>query len=482
MTKKLDKLFLKLPILVVVLGVFLRLKILIENRSLFIDEASLARNLAEKSYLDFFTTLSYEQYAPPLFMVESKLMIQLVGNYEWAMRIIPFIAGLGSMWLLWSLLNEWMRSPLVKIYGLSLFCFSFLAIRYGTEFKQYSGDAFLSLAFVWLAWKYRLGEWQARKALVWAGIGSVGIWYSMPLVFTLTGVGMFFLLRNRVKYLQVGISILTWLLSFGFYYFLILGKDIGSEYLENFFNDYFFNVFSFSGEVWANNLSLISDLFRNVTDKTAVSIGFGMMAFGVGVFQLVKEEKQKAVLLLLPVLSLFCASVFHYYNLMARLTVFILPILTLIICHGVDKVWSRQNTCVNLLLAALMLVGIFNKKGLDYITEEMTFEEIMPCLQVLQEELTPSDYLFVDHQAVPAFEYYRNNYQDAFAFPCQVYLGSWDTDIADNLRAQSDKSNWILFSHTAENEIDLAVRLLTSLNPVEVCRSPRVRLLNLDAF
>jgi len=38
------------------------------------------------------------------------MMVQLFGNVEWAMRLIPFIAGLGTMWLLWLLLKEWVSS------------------------------------------------------------------------------------------------------------------------------------------------------------------------------------------------------------------------------------------------------------------------------------------------------------------------------------------------------------------------------------
>jgi len=53
-SSRLQRLVLKLlPFAILTLGVLLRLKILIQNRSLFIDEASLACNLCKRGYADF---------------------------------------------------------------------------------------------------------------------------------------------------------------------------------------------------------------------------------------------------------------------------------------------------------------------------------------------------------------------------------------------------------------------------------------------
>lgn len=478
--KPLDVVLASAPYVILGIGFIIRLKILIQNRSLFIDEASLARNLCERGYAEFFTSLSYEQYAPPLFMVESKLMVQLFGNHEWAMRLIPFIAGLGTMWVLWLLLQEWVSSPVVRIYGLSLFCFSFLAIRYGTEFKQYSGDAFLAAVFVWLAMRDRNEAWNARKGLQWAFVGSLGIWYSMPLVFTLSGVGIYFMwLHGRNRFLGVGVAIGAWLLSFCVYYFLLLRHDIGSEYLENYFDVYFLNVFSLSGEVWANNFNRISELFRNVTDKSVISIGFGLLSFLIGSYQLIRTDRAKAFLLLLPIVALLVASILHYYNLMARLTLVIFPAIIIVICIGVDKLWASSQSWLKIVLGVLVVFGIFNKKGLEYFSEEMIFEEIKPCLKVMKNQLSPADIIYVDHEALPAFEFYQKNYEHPYDFQNEVVRGNWDTSPAEVIRDFPQQNIWLLYSHALESEINRNVQLLED-GPIEtVCHSERVRLFTL---
>jgi len=472
-----DRMLKWLPYVVIAVGLVIRLKILIQNRSLFIDEASLARNLCERSYSGFFTNLSYEQYAPPLFMVECKLVTQIFGNLEWAMRLIPFVAGLGSMWLLWLLLRDWIGSPVVRIYGLSLFCFSFFAIRYGTEFKQYSGDAFLALAFTWLAWRDKDAEWERRKTLEWVGLGCMGIWYSMPLVFTLSGVGLFFLWQRKQLVCQrVFFAIATWLLSFGMYYFLILRRDIGTDYLENYFDLYFLDVFTFSSEAWTSNFKLITQLFRNITDKSVISIGFGILAFGSGVFQVLKRHRGLAILLLIPTGAFLLACVFHYYNMMGRLTLFIFPSMILVMCLGLDRLWSFKAVWSKVLLSLFILFGIGNKRGLDFLTEKMTFEEIRPCLEVLSAQAQEGDVIYVDHEAIPAFEFYREHYEQAYGLENQIVRGTWHTRPAEVIGSYPDQNCWLLYSHALDSEIKRNIDLINS-DLIELrCSSERVAL------
>ncbi|MEL6987995.1 MAG: hypothetical protein AAGK97_09200, partial [Bacteroidota bacterium] len=68
-----------IPYAIIALGIFFRLYLFIQNRSLMIDEANLARNIVEKSGLEFFKVLDYQQYAPPLFLQIQKYFITLFG-------------------------------------------------------------------------------------------------------------------------------------------------------------------------------------------------------------------------------------------------------------------------------------------------------------------------------------------------------------------------------------------------------------------
>src|ERR1043165_1516328 len=80
--------------LIVTAGVLLRLATFFHNRNLIIDEANIVRNLAERDFGGLVLPLTYEQYAPPVFLWIEKLASLLLGYGEKAMRLYPLLCGL----------------------------------------------------------------------------------------------------------------------------------------------------------------------------------------------------------------------------------------------------------------------------------------------------------------------------------------------------------------------------------------------------
>ncbi len=465
--------------LVMAVGVIIRLKVYYENRSLFIDEANLGRALLEGSYPDFFSILDYEQFAPPLFLVESRMVVSVLGHNEWALRLVPFIASLATLWILWVALQDFIVHPISRLYGLSLLAFSFLAIRYGTEFKQYSTDALLAITYLLWALKDREEKWSRVKLSKWVVLGVVGIWYSMPLVFVLSGVGLFLFSTHRKNWSDVLFVIFSWLVSFLLYYYFVLRHNIGTDYLEGYFQSNFLKFNTLSVADWSNNLLLLSDLVRHVTDKTAISIGFGAALLITGVIDLVKHNRATSLLLLVPLLVLFLASSLHFYPLVGRLIFFVVPLLILIMCLGLDKLWGI-NGGLSFLLTALVIVGVANKSGWQYLTEEMTFEEIKPCLTLLAQKTNSDDLLYVDYEAEPAYKFYSEHYSPRFQIAGKTIYGKWNTSPLSYGHSEMDTTLWILYSHAVESRLSEAEQRLMPLGASVICGSHRVRLLKID--
>ena len=76
-------------------GVLLRLVVWGQARSVYLDEVNLLRNFLERDYAGLFRPLGYEQYAPPLFSVLMKAVVQALGTGERAIRLVPVLAGCG---------------------------------------------------------------------------------------------------------------------------------------------------------------------------------------------------------------------------------------------------------------------------------------------------------------------------------------------------------------------------------------------------
>ncbi len=81
-------------IAVVGVGIFVRIKAYLASGSLMLDEANLARNLAELDFAGLWQHLKYEQYAPPIFMTLSKAICLTAGYSELSLRFIPLLSGI----------------------------------------------------------------------------------------------------------------------------------------------------------------------------------------------------------------------------------------------------------------------------------------------------------------------------------------------------------------------------------------------------
>jgi hypothetical protein len=78
------------------LGTGIRLHEFLNDRTLWLDEARLALNVVNRSYLQLLQPLDYDQGAPIAFLFFERLIIQLLGNNEHNLRRLPFIASIAS--------------------------------------------------------------------------------------------------------------------------------------------------------------------------------------------------------------------------------------------------------------------------------------------------------------------------------------------------------------------------------------------------
>ena len=76
------------------LGCLLRLIQYGLNRSLWMDEAYLALNILHRSWAGLFQTLDNHQGAPVIFLLLEKSAVHLLGSSDYALRLLPFLAGL----------------------------------------------------------------------------------------------------------------------------------------------------------------------------------------------------------------------------------------------------------------------------------------------------------------------------------------------------------------------------------------------------
>src|SRR5207302_1309226 len=81
----------------VALGVLWRTVRYLGQFPLWGDEAFVCLNFLDRSYRELIQPLRFDQVAPLLFLWAEATAYRLLGSAEWALRLLPFLAGLGSV-------------------------------------------------------------------------------------------------------------------------------------------------------------------------------------------------------------------------------------------------------------------------------------------------------------------------------------------------------------------------------------------------
>ena len=98
--------------IIILLGIILRLFAYFNGLSFWGDEAALALNVINTSYLELFKGLDYLQVAPPIFLVMSKF-IMLDSLRDSSLRLIPFVSGIISLPLFYKFISMFSKNKRV---------------------------------------------------------------------------------------------------------------------------------------------------------------------------------------------------------------------------------------------------------------------------------------------------------------------------------------------------------------------------------
>jgi uncharacterized membrane protein len=142
-----ERLWIALAWIVVAIGVLFRIIHYLNNRSLWLDEAMLARNILDRSPFGLLRPLDHAQAAPVLFLLLVDAAAFLFGPTELALRLVPFLASLASLFLCFLIGRIFVDKRFLVILML-FFAFSFPLVYYAQEVKQYSMDVAIALTLV----------------------------------------------------------------------------------------------------------------------------------------------------------------------------------------------------------------------------------------------------------------------------------------------------------------------------------------------
>lgn len=454
---------------VVVAGILLRIAVWLQQRSLYLDEANLIRNFTERSYAELFHNLDYEQYSPPLFSVSVKACIAVFGNTELAVRLIPMLASCLTVALFARQAQRWLL-PWPALLALTFVAFGKIFIDYGTVCKQYATDGMVALLLIEAA--YTLGREGLKRehTLVWLLIGCVAIWFSMPAIFVLAGIGLWLLVQSLRRpqdhtwrwVIIVGVG---WVLCFGAYFALLLQTDISSDYLQRYHQEQFLAFPPRSPEQVRLLGQQLSALIDKAIGKTVLAIALASVGLLVGVGHLVRRPQLLTYIALTPIVVCFAASALHYYSLLSRLVLFMLPLLILVAALGVQWLGCRHRWAgVGLLL--LTVIVLANQQQLRYLLKpfQSDYADVRAGLEYIARHQQPGDAVFAYHGVAPVTRYYLQQNAHPLSlrsvFLAQPHALSANEDAITHewraLQRQTPRRTWLIYDHPDDTMYQLA--------------------------
>ncbi len=482
------------------LGALLRIRQFVFNRSLWLDEAYLATSFVDRDTWALLTEpLANGQAAPLGFLLAAKAAFVSLGGTDWALRVVPLLAGLATLFVGWKVALLAFRSAWARLLFVGLLAFSPVSIYYASEFKQYGSDMLIALMIVWAVLAFRGDEWRPASVRL-ALVGMLGVWFSHPSVFLLASGGVILgveSLRARQWRALTGLTLVgaVWVASFALHYAVAMKGMAANPALKRFWEMAYAPLPPWSADAaewyWENSLGLVFLAFRHSgiahhlplpgwTDSVSVVLGLAVLAGWASSWF---EWRRLWAMVGLPVVLTLLASALHLYPFRSRLILFLVPLLWLALAALVElgatasKAKRGQNERRSLQVArrvAPLAVGVFlavfSITAWQRSAAPYNSAAIKGAMAYIQERMAPGDQLMISTWSEKAFAFYSGSFGleqvalYAFRKTRNLHHDAYAT-VRRICRAGEHGRTWLLLSHRFE-ERHAFLAELQQLSPI----------------
>jgi hypothetical protein len=398
---------------VVAIGVALRLIRYFANRSLWLDESFLAESLLTYTFKQLGTEpLANWQAAPVGFLWLEKLAIVLFGTSEYALRLVPLVAGLLSVPLFRSLAWRCLP-PMGALVALTLFATVEPLVYYGSEVKQYGIDVTMTLA-VALSASYvserHDGHWRITRLAI---VGGLALFLSHPAVFVLPAVlvehfGSVYRADPKKRAAFVALAAF-WLVLFALDYGLLLRPLTRHEGLHAYWVSAYM-PYDWSAVAWLGQA--LRGIFADYGTMWMPLADVAMLAAAGGMIWLWLRDRQVLTLLVLPVAFAIAASALHRFPFSGRLILFVVPLAILLTGAGVQALLDSLKSSHRFVgaIVVLLIAGPTVGRAAFIAVRPPGREEIKPVLAHVRDHRQANDVIYTLNLTQVPFHYYRDGF------------------------------------------------------------------------
>ena len=445
-----------------VYGITIRIAEYLDCRSIWLDEASLAVNVLDRSLSQIIKgDLDYSEAIAPLgFLSITKLFVMIFGNSEYSLRGVPFICGIISFLLFYIFLKKYAFTEFSVLLAVMLFSGSTTLLRYTTEFKPYIVDVFFSLVLILYALHFFRATISKRHVFLLILLGLLALWCSYPSLFTLAGIGVALLYRILAKrdykaLFYLSVVFIIWALFFFRLFYLSLHRidtPIRHDYWKYAFMPY--PISSLSSQLWIVD-SIVSIFYYPFGFHQAFC---GIILFVLGNIVIFGRNRFLFWLVISPIIFAMVAAMFHRYPFSGRLVLFYVPIGFFVIAEGLSSLFYKKSNffkvigCILFIIVMWFPLKVFHMH-LRYYT--VYREDIKPVLQYVKKHAKLGDTIYIYNGAVEAFNYYKRimGFGDEYRYILGGSLeGNMEKFKEQILKLNKPSRFWVIFTHIASDE------------------------------
>lgn len=488
----------RLTLALFAIAAVLRIVQFVAGRSLWLDEAMLARNVMDRSFRALLLPLDSSQGAPPLFLWMQKLVILSFGDGERAFRIVPLLAGFLLVYWVWDFSRRLLGRG-AAVVALAIVALSGPLIYYSNEAKQYSTDAALSALLLVLGVRW-LSERTPRREVVLLFAGVLAGWFSFAAVFVLAVLALV-----ALAHLRTVRPAIVWGMGVALLFLVSIRPLVADVYLQEYWRSGYMPLPPWNDPGWVLHacknlldvligpMSLGKRMQPSVSDLGSLAAA-GLLAL-LGVVALSRDRSGpraparvhggdeslpvlarpwvRLTLVGGPVTLAFVAAVAQLHPFVDRLLLFSVPGTATAIAAAVQWLWrggigrrmGRPTAIVALSLALIMPA----LHAVECARRPVQREELRPVLDQLASQRVEAERIWVYYGAEPAFHYYARRLRLDVA---GVSIGEParrepERYVAELSRILREGSVWVVFAHVYPYDVgDEAGLLLGRLDEI----------------
>ena len=419
------------------------------------DELALARNIVEKPLRELLLTpLEHVQVAPTGFLLLEKVAISAFGNNEYVLRLFPLLCALISLPLFADVARRTL-APGAALLAVALFSLSPTLIDFGSQVKQYSMDVAMALAMtvLTLRWWERGVTSRGVSDTAFLGVaGFVAVWFSHTTVLVLIALGGALLIETlyqRERVYLVSLIPIGILWSGGSLAILAFGTHLSAAtyaYMQGYWAEGFMPVSIQSRAellwIWRAFRGFFQNQFRYPLP------GISVLLMLIGAVALIRYRRWPALVILAPLAVSLLASAARKYPFGDRVSLFLLPIILLLVGEGIDRVRQAVLTAWRPLGAIVVALAMLLPTYPLYAFYPSYPEQAMPeVLAYVQMRRQPQDAIYVYHGAWHAIGYYGARYGIELQAVVHGSCGDQRIVLSDLEQFRGRARVWVIISH-----------------------------------